>query len=86
MLESAKTYIDNNGKRVTIGGRIKDYSTSKPFVWSLVGDWYDEDTGAFIHYRRVNDVFEHYRLPVDSGSSISCHADIDSEGVTPIND
>lgn len=51
MLEVGKTYTRNDGKQIDIGGRIRDYDEGKPWVWSLDGDWYDEQTGAVIHTR-----------------------------------
>lgn len=57
MLEAEKTYRNQLGKEVLIGGRIKKYSEFFPFVWSVGGDWYDEQTGRFVFTHRINGVY-----------------------------
>lgn len=79
MLEAAKTYRDNEFKLINIGGRIKDYSPSAPFVWSLGGDWYDEQSGAFVMYTPQKG---HYLLPVDCRRSISDHTEVNVDPLT----
>lgn len=71
MLEPGKQYRDNSGFAVTIMGRIREYSAEKPYLWSLQGNWYDEQTGCFVSYslRRGG----HYLLPSDNFRSIARH-------------
>lgn len=57
MLKIEKAYRDQRGKTVLIGGRIKNYSEFFPFVWSVGGDWYDEQTGRFVFTCRTNGVY-----------------------------
>lgn len=70
MLEVGKTYVDNMNKIVKITGRITDYSEKKPFVASVGGDWYDENTGCFITYSASNG---HHALPIENIKSIKNH-------------
>lgn len=44
-------YKDNDGDVVSIAGRVKDYSEEMPFVWSLQGNWYHEETGQYVDSR-----------------------------------
>lgn len=75
MLQEGKCYRDNNHRTITIGGRIRDYSESKPWVWSIGGDWYHEETGAFINFSRTAG---HVLMDVDARSSISDHTEIET--------
>jgi hypothetical protein len=52
MLQVGQIYKDRNGREILIGGRIKEYSEFRPFVWSVGGDWYDEQTGRFVFSSR----------------------------------
>lgn len=79
MLEAGKTYLDNSGKRVTIGGRIRDYGPDREFVWSIGGDWYCEKTGSFVWGRRTPDGYEHVVLSENSPKSILNHQEVDDE-------
>jgi hypothetical protein len=73
MLEANKTYRDNDGRKITIGGRIGEYGPARPFVWAINGDWYDEKTGSFITWTKKEGDKLH---PVDSRRSISNHTPI----------
>lgn len=77
MLEQGKVYKTNGGIEVRIGGRIKEYSKEQPFVWSIAGNWYHEETGAFITIRnqgsRSNPVWVREPLDIDSTSCIKDH-------------
>lgn len=52
MLVAGKVYLDNASRRVSIGGRVRDYSAEEPYVWAFSGDWYHEITGEFVMYMR----------------------------------
>ncbi len=48
-LEDGKSYTSRDGSRVA--KIMGDARTSRPgTVWSLQGDWYDRETGAFLFY------------------------------------
>ena len=82
MLKQDMDYRDNNGDILTIGGRIKKYSKETPWVWSVGGNWYNENTGAFVSYGRVKGKpgeFVHTELDVGNGRSISNHTPISKE-------
>lgn len=73
MLLPGKTYRDNYGRRVHIAGRVRDYSPELPYVWSFKGDWYHEQTGAFVSGFIHNGEYQKLLLPVDALRSISNH-------------
>lgn len=57
MLEVGKVYRDRRGKEISIAGRIREYSEFFPFVWSVGGDWYDEQTGRFVWTARTGGTY-----------------------------
>lgn len=65
------TYQRNDGTPATIMGRVRCYSADAPYLWSLQGDWYDEQTGRFVSYSQKKG--GRYLLPPDVGRSISNH-------------
>jgi len=67
LLRAGSECFTNNGARVTIGGRIRDYSDKQPFVWAIGGNWYHERTGQFVSCDRK---FNLVLLPIDSWKSI----------------
>lgn len=69
MLEPGFTYLDNGMIPRTIGGRIKDYSNEKKFVYSLCGNWYHEETGRFVSYKKG----DHFLVHIHNYRSISNH-------------
>ncbi len=71
MLEIGKTYLDNKQKIITIGGKIKNYSKERPWLWSICGDWYDETTGAYIWYTKSAG---HIPCPIEAAKSIGNHS------------
>lgn len=82
MLEEGKCYRDNNGKIIAIGGRIRERSEEAPYVYSRGGNWYNENTGAFVSYAKIKGTTNDYRffdLDVNAGKSISNHNPIDQE-------
>jgi hypothetical protein len=71
-------YQNNNGRRVTIAGRIKKYSAECPWVYSIQGDWYDEMTGQFVGYGPVKGKpgeFQHSLYPVGAGISLKAQVE-----------
>lgn len=85
MLEANKIYRDNDGRNISIGGRIKKYSAEFPYVWSIGGNWYDEQTGAFVSLARAGRneqgdlLYEYKLLPVENWRSIQNHTEIPEE-------
>lgn len=79
MLEAGKTYLNNSGKRVTIGGRIRHYEPGREFVWSIGGDWYCESTGAFAWCRLTPDGYENVLLSENSPKSILNHEGVEND-------
>jgi hypothetical protein len=69
MLNPGESYLDNGMITRQIEGKIKDYSKEKPFVYSLCGNWYHEETGQFVSYRKG----DHCLLHVHNYRSISNH-------------
>lgn len=61
--------MDNGMIPRTIGGRIKDYSKEKKFVYSNCGNWYHEDTGQFVSYKKG----DYFLIHVHNYRSISSH-------------
>ncbi len=78
MLEVGKSYLDNSHKLVAIGGRVRDYCSEKPWVWSVGGDWFDEVSGAFVWFTRSSG---HVLCSLDAMKSISDHSVVDSESL-----
>lgn len=82
MLHPNTSYRTNHGRQITIGGRIKAYSPERPFVWSIHGDWYHEETGQFVSCRQVSReplVLEDDLLDADNWRSIQDHTAVGTD-------
>lgn len=89
MLKEDLSYRRNDGSLLTIGGRVKCYSEETPWVWSINGDWYNENTGAFVSMSKLpwssdNDCpkYKRVELNVDAWRSIANHDPISEETTT----
>ena len=76
MLKPGTTYRDNQGDKVTIGGRIKRYSADRPWVYSIQANWYDEFSGARVTWASRTG---HSLLPTRNLKSISDHRPINPD-------
>lgn len=78
MLEPGNTYRRNDGRLVAIAGKVKPYTAETPWLWSLSGDWYDENTGGFSTFLRGKRV----TLASDASRSIGNHTPVNTEKET----
>lgn len=76
MLKPGKCYYRNDGKLVEIGGRIRDYSSEMPYVWSTDGFWYDEESGAHVG---LSESRGRFLWPLDNWRSVFQHRVIKEE-------
>lgn len=73
MLAVGQTYRRNDGTTHTMGGKIKLYQPAHPYLWSLDGHWYHEQTGQVVSIDKLGC---YILMDKDDPRSISNHSPV----------